>query len=219
MELLKSTTKVIKTNTFLTKYEDILIVETIVDDVSSISIKNELSREYGNIVLIDDNFLNFIKTNNPFAFIENELPSINKFSKEDIYDMIQSGSFLFMYYSGHMLFDCNKKPLPYAKSYDYISTILNNKYCDLDKLLIHLKEHEWVINKDDIKIEDIPYYNADDEQNQFIRVSIYPSVESYQDLYEVYKDSEYPSTKMDKFISSINDYTKYDPMGLLPFMK
>lgn len=222
MELLKTVTKVVKTttNTFKTKYDNILIVETITNGRKSITIKNDKIKEYGHLIIIKDEFYDFIKKNNPFNNSLSELSiDIEKLNIDEIYDKIQNGEFVYLYMNGHIIFNSDGKPLPYAREFDYISTILNNRSSDIDGLFNHLKTHEWVVNKDELEIEDIPYYNAEHDYNKFISLIIYPDTDVYQELYEKFKDTKYPSTKMDMFISNYNNYNEYDPMGLLPFIK
>lgn len=75
-------------------------------------------------------------------------------------------------------------PLPIALSEGY----LNNKYYDLDKVLEIIKDnpsHFVTVNGDDaslIEIEDIPYYNADENRNNFISCKYLPTDEEYNEF-------------------------------------
>lgn len=63
---------------------------------------------------------------------------------------------------------------------NYINGGVDNEKYDLDKLLKKLKEDEHVINRENLKITNIPYYNAEEERDQTIDFLYLFDKEDYQ---------------------------------------
>jgi hypothetical protein len=117
------------------------------------------------------------------------------------------------------MFDADENIIPYAKRFDYIDTCFSNETSKLKEMVEYLKNHDWVINKDELEIDDIPYYNARDGKSKFVTVQILPTKEAYNELYQLVKEEEYWSTKMTDYVRPYAIREKgFDPMGLLPFL-
>jgi hypothetical protein len=104
--------------------------------------------------------------------------------------VIDPQNFVYVYSSGHVLFDVNGDPIPTPYCFDYIGTPFTNEHCDLEKMLAHLKQHPWVTNADDLYIDEVPYYNNEEGWRQYIRgkelpwVSILPDAASLKEIYQ-----------------------------------
>jgi hypothetical protein len=169
---------------------------------------------------VRDSFFEWIKTNNPFWGYE-----YHEMSDEEILEGNISEKNLVWFYSyGHMLFDSNAVPYTLPRRFDYIDSQFNNKYFNLPELLEYLKGHPWVLNKDDLKIEDISYYNCEYDYDQCIsKVIIRPDQETYAKIYELVKADEYFSSRIAEHISSyllvFYPETHNDWLGIAPFLK
>ncbi|MGL5796957.1 MAG: hypothetical protein ACRCYT_02010 [Cetobacterium sp.] len=75
----------------------------------------------------------------------------------------------------HSFFDVNLEPIPVVINGDYCEANLHNKYYNLKELQAYLKTHPNVIRCS--KIEKIPYYNASENRNNYIEVTILPNKE------------------------------------------
>jgi hypothetical protein len=76
--------------------------------------------------------------------------------KEILEGNISEKNLVWFYSSGHMLFDSNAIPYTLPDRFDYIGSPFNNEYCNLPELLKYLQSHPWVLNQDELKIENIP---------------------------------------------------------------
>ena len=89
----------------------------------------------------------------------------------------------------YILRDMDEKLIPLPIALNYIEGCLDNKHYDLDKVLEIIKanpSHFVTMDGDDaslIKIEDIPYYNADENRNKFISGKYLPTDEEYNEFY------------------------------------
>lgn len=218
-------TNVITTNTYNTKYKDISIVETIINDKQTnirIDTPKENNEKYGVISLVKNSFFDYIKTNNPFdnnyKDLIKHLKNYNYLSLEEIYNAIQKDEFVFFYNNGHQIFNSNKQILSYAKEFNYVNSIFENENMDLDSLLEYLKESDFVLNKKELKISDIHYYNCSEVLNSHIEASIYIGDDLYRKIYDLYKDKDNWSTYMNSFVNyRLNENT--DILGVLKFKK
>ena len=89
--------------------------------------------------------------------------------------------------------DMDEKLIPLPITLNYMEGHLDNENYDLDKVLEIIKanpSHFVTVNGDDaslIKIDRIPYYNADENRNKFINCKYLPTDEEYNEY--VYRDS------------------------------
>ncbi len=91
---------------------------------------------------------------------------------------------IFMFNAGHIIFDYKGDPIPTLHRFDYIGTPFSNDVLDLEKAIKILKKHPWVMNKDELEILEIPYYNQSEDQTHYINVDILPDKETYKKLYK-----------------------------------
>jgi hypothetical protein len=167
---------------------------------------------------VKDSFFERIKTNNPFWDYE-----YHNMSDEEILEgNISEKNLVWIYSSGHMFFDSNAVPYTLPRGFNYIDSQFNNKYFNLPELLEYLKGHPWVLNKEDLKIEDVPYYNCSDGRDKYISVLICPDQETYAKIYELVKTDKFFSCRIPENISSylylFNREKHNDWLGIAPFL-
>lgn len=146
------------------------------------------------VVVVKPEFFDLIKKFNPWWQIHHKFgwDGMTISAKEIISQNleIQPENIIYYYESGHLIFDLNKELIPIPFGYDYISSPFSNKVSDLKPLLEHLKTQNWVINKDELYIESVPYYNNEDRSEQYIKgkeipyVCILPDKESLNEAYK-----------------------------------
>lgn len=68
---------------------------------------------------------------------------------------------------------------------NYMNGEVDNEKYDLDKLLKKLKKDKHVINRENLKITNIPYYNAEEERDQTIDFLYLFDKEAYQKVAEM----------------------------------
>jgi hypothetical protein len=232
MKLIDSNTTVTTTvvNKYKTSVDGIVVVERIVNDNEPIYSIDGKGPHGTALVFVNPEFWEAIKVRNPWMdYYEGEelkygwdglCHDMGNLNLETIEYLINSRNYIFYYGNGHEMFDHEHKIIPYAKSYDYIGTVLNNGQSNLEDLLEYLKTHDWTVNKEDLKIEEIPYYNHHGGQTKYIPLTLLPPQEVYQEMYEKYsKDDDLWSTKMNSFLVSYMINEDFDPIGILPYLK
>lgn len=178
-------------------------------------------------VFVKDSFFESIKTCNPFynkdgAFRNFE--SIEIKNSDIITTNVSFQNLIWMYFSGNMLFNSNEKPITIPHYFDYIGTPFTNEYCNLNELLSYLKSHPWVVNKEELVIKNIPYYNACENSSECISdVLIRPDQQTYEKIYDSCKGHQYFSCRMKDNICGMsyifNRESKKDWLGIAPFLK
>ena len=83
-------------------------------------------------------------------------------------------------WGSYKIADLNYDFIPIPIHLNYINGGVDNEKYDLDKLLKKLKEDKHVINRENLKITNIPYYNAEEERNQTIDFLYLFDKEDYQ---------------------------------------
>lgn len=163
-------------------------------------------------------FREFIKKYNPWAQIERKY-GIDEY-KLDLKEMIKDGfevdlgNFIYIYNTGHILFDVHGDPIPIPYCFDFIGTPFTNEHCDLERMLVHLKDHPWVTNADELYIDDVPYYNNEGGWKKYIRgkelpwVSVLPDKDSLRTIYKraLEMDKEYFSVRMRDLVMGDRPY-------------
>ncbi len=154
---------------------------------------------------------------NPISLLENE-------------ELIKPENFYYVYNNGHLLFDIHGKIVQMAFIYDYIGTPFTNEYCSLNSLLIYLKQHSWVVNKNELYIDNVPYYNNSNGLKKYIRgknlpyIVILPDYNVLQEVYNIAikKEPKYFSTYIRKYLIGdlLNPNTNIkDYLGIKQFYK
>jgi hypothetical protein len=179
-------------------------------------------------VFAPEDFLEKIKTENPFADVSNniwrKLPW--NFEEHQLENYLKNCRIILVSISSHTLLNLDLSPISYCHHFDYIGTPFTNDVINLNKeFLKFLKNHPWVVNKNSLKIEDIEYYNRSSERYQFVPIDVYVDDETLKEIYEETFPggdfSEYKDIK--SYICSENyshNKTKYkDWFGIEPFLK
>lgn len=169
-------------------------------------------------MFVKPGFHEFIKKMNPWVGIHGKygIETFRVYTDEILDGTFEATpeNFVWCYHSGHLLFDLNGDPIPVPYCFDYIGTPFTNEDCDLPKMLEHLKKHPWVVNREELKIVDVPYYNNEDGWRQYIVgeklpwVSVLPDAQSLKEIYllAVDKDKEYFSSRMKEMVYGGNTY-------------
>jgi hypothetical protein len=193
---------------------------TVVEVINVVKDKNLKVLKKCQPKFVNESFFEYIKTNNPFHTYE-----YHQMSDEEILEgNISEKNLVWFYDSGHMLFDSNAIPYTLPHRFDYIGTPFNNEYCNLPELLKYLKNHPWVLNKEELKIENIPYYNSQEGRDKCIRdLILRPDQETYAKIYELVKTDKFFSCRVPEQISSylylFNQEKHNDWLGIAPFLK
>lgn len=148
-------------------------------------------------VVVKDAFWEMIKTMNPWWTVQ------HKFGWTDVVieakealklDKIDLKNIIYQCGSNHMVYDHTGKPIAMPYAFDYIDSPFTNDVIDLEKALKHLKKHKWVLNKEDLRIADVPYYNNESGTKKWITgsdelpyVVVLPDQKTYEHLYELAK--------------------------------
>lgn len=135
---------------------------------------------------------------------------------------IKKENLIWLYTSGGMMFDSDGLPLTKVHTFDYIGTPFTSTRANIKRLLAYLKDHPWVVNKDELKIEQIPYYNNDSGNDRMISpyVKIRPDQESYVRMYNSVKGKKHFSCDLKDLISGNNVSLSdgYDWLGIREFL-
>ena len=143
-------------------------------------------------------------------------------------DNIDPVDLVWVYNTGGLLFDHDGRPIPLPMAYDYIESPFSNVYCDLVPLLEHLKSHPWVVNGDELHIDEVPYYNNESGKQCYIRgrelpwVAICPDAESWMQIYQMSLEMrrEYFSVAMKELLVGGPAYAPvegWDPLDIEQF--
>jgi hypothetical protein len=116
--------------------------------------------------------------------------------------------------SSHMVFSPDKEPYPVAIYFEYIEGHTDNRSYDLPKLHSYLRKRKDIKNL--AQVEDIPYYNRDEDRTECISFTWIPSAKDYSKMWKVcLKDKEYPSCRMRSAIEDLDllgmNKFKHDP--------
>lgn len=88
-------------------------------------------------------------------------------------------------WKSYKIADLNYDFIPIPIHLNYMNGEVDNEKYDLDKLLEKLKEDKHVINRENLKITNIPYYNVEEERNQTIDFLYLFDKEDYQKVAEM----------------------------------
>jgi len=189
MNLIKVSEKEIskKINTYKTE-KGLEIVETIENGkLKSVNIKEDKNFGFPYILNLPENWIEEYDDFYKLYEYRKDIKSIEDLKEEEAY---------FLYSSGHMLFDANKKIVSIPYTFNYIGSL--EEKCENDavykKLIEALKKHPYVL---EIEEKEIEYYNSDfDGQKGISLAKVYIPQEKYEQLYNKYKETEYWSISM-----------------------
>lgn len=183
-------------------------------------LKSRAHKKYGRPIILPMNYEEELKKS-PYNYMYSKSSNILyewtesfKTNPEEIY---KKGKLMFYRADSLEIFDENLKPVPKCIAYNYISTPFSNKYVNLNKeLLDFLRSHPWVVNKESLEIQKIPYYNRSSSKDSFVEVHICPDKDTYIKMFE--------SSKKDlkDLISGMNvvyDAEATDYFGIRPYLK
>jgi hypothetical protein len=105
-------------------------------------------------IFVKDSFFEEIKTKT-FHNIDIDAHQIENILEEDVSDK----NLIWIYFGDYLFFNSNEVPIAIPHQFNYSGTPFNNRESNLTELLKYLKTHPWVLNKDELKIQSIPYYN------------------------------------------------------------
>ena len=183
MELIKKTEEVHCLEEYALENGIQLNVGKIDGEIKSQAMKFENRFLY----LVKAEFFDYIKTINPFhSMAFNDGGHYLWYDKYVIEDIINAD----IDYNNVIelrSFDHTLRPIDETIYSTVIATTLyeiNNQDYDLEKVLEYLKTHEYVLNGEHLKIDEIPYYNAEDTLTHHINVSILLPQEVTNDVWE-----------------------------------
>jgi hypothetical protein len=167
-------------------------------------------------------FFKYIETNHAFS----DYKKLSELAIEPPSETVdENWEIIWFDSSSHTLLDQKHNPLPYAYSYDYIGTPFSNQYVKLDdNFLNFLRNHPWVANKGDIRVLDIPYYNAEPDMDRYVQVMVRPDLETYREMWDYYYkvDKKFPSCRVKDAICGylcLFNPAERDWFGIRPFLK
>jgi hypothetical protein len=180
--------------------------------------------------LVTQEFFELIKKCNPFDTSGEEFKSCI-IDVEDVVIMDDDNTvymdlggleMVWLNYSSSIIMDKEGLFIPYARTYDYCGTYFNNEDIDFsDGFFDFLRNHPWVVNKDDIKVEKIPYYNQHEGRDETVTVVVCPDKETYNKMAD-YAKKEKGGYRCLSLLSSfiVSNYaSKKDWFGLAPYLK
>lgn len=222
-------TTVTKTTKYDTSIKGLTVIETILNDGEPSYRLDGKGPHDINPTVVKPDFWDFIEKYNPFQKTGKEydfkyglsvICNDEELTLEKIEYAVKNNLIVYFYGSGHEAFDINGEIIPLRKNFEYIGTVFSDETAeDLNELKDYLSTHPWVLNKEELEILDVPYYNQGDGLNKYLRVSIKPDKKAYTEMYERAKKYDLWSTKMNDFCINYELSEKYDPMGLVPFLK
>lgn len=182
-EVNKNGEEYINTDKGFTSKENILSVS----ELNPISLKIKAPKMYGNMAAIAAikkcDFDDMLKGKKHITEI---IESVNELSypvPEDYMLVLWNGA-------SHKIANLNYDFIPIPIQFGYIDGNVDNETYDLQKLLKLLKNDEHVVNRENLDISEIPYYNCDEYRTQTIQfLYLLPS-----DIYE-------KTCSMDSFLS------------------
>ena len=113
-----------------------------------------------------------------------------------------------MQYENYLIYSIdNKMPISIPMKFDYISGNITNKNFDLDKALKILKKNKFVL---DCSIQDIPWFNRDNDETKYISYVVYLDQKTYDKVILKAKemDKKFWSVRIEELINPI--YWGYD---------
>lgn len=136
-------------------------------------------------VFVKPYFFDYIKGNNPFSDCISDEDGGRMYAEDRFDEIGEDWVLVWKDYSSHTLLDENLDPIPYAQRFDYCGAPFSSEHLILsDEFLSFLKNHPWVVNKDCLKIEDIPCHNAEEGRDLQVKVQICPDAKTYKEIWD-----------------------------------
>ena len=174
-------------------------------------------------LVVTPEFWEYIKTKNPFTDYHPQsgpILDVTPKTMKEVQQAYQDGNVIFYGIMHHMVFNVAGRPIHLPQRFDYVSSAFTNQHLDLDRVLPYLKEHPWVLNKDSLRIQDVPYYNNDDGLTKFIEVVLLPDSRYYNDLYDRAMRANvkhFSSFMQDELACAPHTFDRSDALGLAPY--
>lgn len=207
--------EIVKLEENITKTEEIKEDKTV--KTHNISYKlvtsKKIEKTFGRPIIFCPEFLEVIKTKNPFSQIRNFLYKDYQLDIKDI-NLIPEGVILFLNFGSHELWDLEFNPVSYCRQITYHedhTLDFNQKFLDF------LRNHPWVIDKD-VSIRSL--YDCSD----YIDLEVYVDQETFSKIYkEAHPNGRYQGYKIIVDYISSNNYRynkkKFtDWFGLEPYL-
>jgi len=116
-------------------------------------------------------------------------------------DEVDEDKIYFVYSSGHMLFDKNRRIISVPYLFNYIGSLREKEPNDpiYAKLIKLLKKHPYFLSLEE---EEIPYYNCSfSGQKGIAEAKVLLPQDKYEEIYEKYKDDEFWSCRLTDHLS------------------
>lgn len=171
--------------------EDIYLEHKVTENKETFLLQSKSSKVYP--VIVDDNFQNFLKTQNPFHNSGNWHK--NSVSSLEEAKSLTSKNVLYVRLNDHCLFDLDMNVIPQVLTLDYISCpITTCKSKNINQMLKILSKNEFILNKDKIGLSLVPYCNNTSGNEEMIvnkqniyreELKILLAKETYQEIYNI----------------------------------
>lgn len=137
-----------------------------------------------NLTFADGDKVNQFIVNKPYSLIEEQ-------GLTDQYKLLSMSSY------DHNIYDVYGKKYPKAFCFNYFhfTGAITNRYYDLEEVLEILKKRNDIKFIDDDKILQIPYYNANPEEYQYLSFLWIPSDEDFEKIKHLSNDLAYQFIK------------------------
>lgn len=140
-------------------------------------------------------FWDLIKTTNPWWEVKGKF-GWNKetcLEAKDLLEMeeVDPANIILYYGRGRLIFRTDMTPIPVPYGMDYIGTPNENTKIDLEGWLEDLKKNPMVINADELKIVEVPYYNNKSGRRKFISgtetpwITVLPDQETMNEMFRL----------------------------------
>lgn len=171
--------------------------------------------------LIKPSFFEAIKTKNPFYnFDEHSLKIENYIVENNQYFETDPIEFIWISVSSHEIMNKKLQLIPLPILSDYIHNYFTDRYIDINKSFLEfLKNHPWVINKNKLKIDDIPYYNQENDYNICVDVFAIPDEKTFKEMIDYKNSQKYHPTYSQLYFGSPFYPDMPDWFGIKPWIK
>jgi len=223
---LKSKKKTINvTERYAVDNSDLIVVKNYANGkLSSIGLQGK--GPHGSLpTLVKPSFKEFIKKNNPFHDYKELAEHLYELGKPlnmedmDFDKAVKEGLIYYFCYASHVLFDVKGNPVPLPRTYDYSGTDFHSRAVDIEEAKKVLSKHPWVLNRNELKIDDVPYYGAQGYNHRYIAVRLLPDAKSFKKMYDMALKTpggkEFFSCRLQELVAGkCYAYPDFDPLNL-----